>query len=111
MRASLLCAFACGAVAAAPPACVPICVNGICDGKDPAGAGGDLSLQPVEQWSRRIVLHISYPDAMGWASIDSGSPGDEVWRDRSFDAGQTTASELGHTRIPDGRSVRRTQLY
>jgi hypothetical protein len=50
---------------------------------------------------------------MGWASIDTGSPGDEAWLDRSFDGGRTWASgsKLGDTTIPAGHSGWRTLMY
>jgi predicted alpha-1,6-mannanase (GH76 family) len=52
-------------------------------------------------------------DDMGWAAIDDGSPGDEVWLDRSFDGGRTWSggSKLGDTTIPVGASGWRTLMY
>jgi predicted alpha-1,6-mannanase (GH76 family) len=49
---------------------------------------------------------------MAWAVIGSGSPGDEVWLDRSFDGGRTWASgsRLGDTTIPSGASGWRTLM-
>jgi hypothetical protein len=99
-------------VAAARPAAPTVCQNGVCDGgKDPSTAAGDIALEPVVRWSRRIVLHVSYPDGMGWADIDNGSPGDETWLDRSFDLGSSWDSKLGDTFIPGGSGGWRTQMY
>jgi predicted alpha-1,6-mannanase (GH76 family) len=82
-----------------------------CDEKDPGTAGRDVVLQQVEQWSRSIAFHVSYPDGMVWASIDNGSSGDEVWLDRSFDMGATWDGKLGDTKIPDGRTGWRSGMF
>ena len=52
----------------------------------------------------RIQLHFDDTDAMGWASIDNGAAGDEVWLDRSMDGGRTWSdgSKLGDTTMPVG---------
>jgi predicted alpha-1,6-mannanase (GH76 family) len=64
-------------------------------------------------FSRTIRLHFDDADAMGWASIENGTPGDEVWLDRSFDGGRTWASgsRLGNTAVPAGQRGWRTLLY
>lgn len=64
-------------------------------------------------YGRSVRLHLSDNDVMGWASIESGSAGDEVWIDRSFDGGRTWASgsRLGATVVPAGSSGWRTQMY
>ncbi len=50
---------------------------------------------------------------MGWVSLGNGSPGDEMWLDRSFDGGRTWASgsRLGQTSVPAGSQGRRTLMY
>ena len=50
---------------------------------------------------------------MGWASIENGNPGDEVWLDRSMDGGRTWSdgSRLGNTAIPTGQRGWRTLMY
>src|SRR5690606_1580768 len=52
-------------------------------------------------------------DAMGWASIANGGPGDEVWLDRSFDGGRTwhSGSRLGNTVVPAGQRGWRTTMF
>ncbi|WP_435844511.1 hypothetical protein [Streptomyces hygroscopicus] len=46
-------------------------------------------------FSRSIALRFADADAdaMGWASTDNGSPGDEVWLDRSCDGGRAWPSD------------------
>jgi len=85
-----------------------------CDTRDPALARGDRAAAQSSVWSRNITAHVSDPDNMGWASIDNGNPGDEVWLDRSFDGGQTwtpDGSKLGDTFIPTGDRGWRTLMY
>lgn len=87
--------------------------NRYCDGRDPALSPGDRQPVSTAVHSRRIVLHIDDADAMGWASIDNGSPGDEVWLDRSVDAGRSwpDGSKLGDSTIPAGHQGWRTQMF
>ncbi|MFJ4883792.1 glycoside hydrolase family 76 protein [Streptomyces sp. NPDC088731] len=84
-----------------------------CDARDPQYATGDRVPVSTTVHSRTIRLHLSDNDVMGWASIDDGAPGDEVWLDRSFDGGASWASgsKLGDTRTPSGRSGWRSQMY
>lgn len=100
------------ATSAASAANASIC-NRYCDGRDPALSPVDR--QPVNAtiYSRQIVLHFDDTDAMGWASIDNGSPSDEVWLDRSFDGGRTwsSGSKLGDTTIPSGYRGWRTLMF
>jgi hypothetical protein len=97
---------------AAPAANAPIC-NRYCDDRDPVLSPGDRSPVTATIFGRRISLHLDDADAMGWASIDNGSPTDEVWLDRSFDGGRTWASgsKLGDTTIPAGQHGWRTLMY
>ena len=93
-------------------AAAPIC-NTFCDGRDPALAPGDRLSVTATIFSRRISLHFDDADAMSWAVIDTGKSGDEVWLDRSFDGGRTSASgtRLGDTTIPAAAASRRTAMY
>ncbi|MFW6692298.1 glycoside hydrolase family 76 protein [Streptomyces sp. MAR4 CNX-425] len=118
-------ALAAGSLAAVPaptsvarqaPAAVPrpaeIC-NVYCDARDPARATADRTAVSTTLFSRTLALHVDDASAMGWATIDGGAPGDEVWLDRSFDGGRTWAggSRLGHTAVPAGQGGWRTGMY
>lgn len=96
--------------AAAPAATV---CNKYCDARDPALSTQDRRPVTATLFSRTFELHFNDADAMGWASVGNGSPGDEVWLDRSFDGGRTWASNsrLGATKIPTGQSGWRTLMY
>ena len=63
-------------------------------------------------YGRRFVLHVNDTDAMGWAAVTTGSAGDEVWLDRSFDGGRTwgSGSRLGLAGVPAGSSGTRTVM-
>ncbi|MFD8095126.1 glycoside hydrolase family 76 protein [Streptomyces malaysiensis] len=117
-----LAALATGALALLAPLLLPataqaapsatIC-NKYCDSRDPALAPQSRNPVTATLFSRSIALHFDDADAMGWASIDNGSPGDEVWLDRSFDGGRTwsSGSRLGNTAIPAGQRGWRTLMY
>lgn len=100
------------ASAAATSAAATVC-NKYCDARDPALAAGDRTPVTASIFSRSVVLHFDDADAMGWASVDNGGPGDEVWLDRSFDGGRTwsSGSRLGDTSVPTGRHGWRTLMY
>lgn len=112
-----LAALATGALALLAPQFLPataeaapsatIC-NTYCDARDPALAPQSRNPVTTTLFSRSIALHFDDADAMGWASIDNGSPGDEVWLDRSFDGGRSwsSGSRLGNTAIPSGQRGR-----
>src|SRR5262249_48787453 len=67
--------------------------------------------------ARSVVLHISEPLGMAWGSIENGSPGDEVWIDRSWDGlnpdqnPDTWDGRLGLSTIPPGRPGWRTWMF
>ncbi|NUR02688.1 MAG: glycosyl hydrolase [Streptomyces sp.] len=87
--------------------------NKYCDTRDPALSPGDRVPVTVSLSGRSIALHFDDTDAMGWASVDNGAGGDEVWLDRSFDGGATwsSGSKLGDTFTPGGWSGWRTLMY
>ncbi|MDT8913340.1 glycoside hydrolase family 76 protein [Amycolatopsis sp. PS_44_ISF1] len=87
--------------------------NKRCDAADPSLSPGDRTPLSVTLFSRAIALHFDDTDAMGWASIGTGNPGDEVWLDRSFDGGSSwsSGSRLGATAIPAGQRGWRTLMY
>ncbi|MDQ7905574.1 glycoside hydrolase family 76 protein [Phytohabitans sp. ZYX-F-186] len=102
-----------GQLAFAGPAAAATICNRYCDGRDPALSPTDRQPVSTTIYGRRIVLHFDDTDAMGWASIETGNPGDEVWLDRSFDGGRTWAagSRLGNTAIPAGQRGWRTLMF
>jgi len=87
--------------------------NKYCDGRDPALATGDRQPVTATIYGRAITIHYDDADAMGWASITTGSQTDEVWIDRSFDGGRTWAagSKLGDTTVPTGNTGWRTAMF
>ncbi|TCC36557.1 glycoside hydrolase family 76 protein [Kribbella speibonae] len=87
--------------------------NKYCDARDPALAPTDRAPVSATLFGRTITLHFDDDDAMDWASIENGSPGDEVWLDRSMDGGRTWSggSRLGNTAIPAGQGGWRTQMF
>lgn len=91
----------------------PVVCVAACDGADPASGTGDNRPVPDTTLNgRRIGVHID--DAgMAWATIDSGQTGDEVWLDRSWDAGVSWpgGSSLGRTSVPAGAVATRTRKY
>lgn len=97
---------------ASAAAAATVC-NKYCDARDPALSSQDRKPVTATLFSRTFVLHFDDADAMGWASIGNGSPGDEVWMDRSFDGGRTwsSGSRIGATTIPAGQSGWRTMMY
>ncbi len=100
------------AAPAGAAAAAEIC-NVYCDARDPALAARDRTAVSTTLFSRTLALHVDDDSAMGWATVDNGSPGDEVWLDRSFDGGRTWASgsRLGATSIPAGQRGWRTGMY
>ncbi|TDV47775.1 glycoside hydrolase family 76 protein [Actinophytocola oryzae] len=87
--------------------------NRYCDSRDPALAGSDREPVSSTLYGRRFSLHVNDNDAMGWAAVTGGSPGDEAWLDRSFDGGRTwgSGSRLGAVRIPAGSTGWRTAMF
>ncbi|WP_328526859.1 glycoside hydrolase family 76 protein [Kribbella sp. NBC_00359] len=87
--------------------------NKYCDARDPALSPGDRAPVSATLFGRTVSLHFDDADAMGWASIENGNPGDEVWLDRSMDGGRTwtDGSRLGNTAIPAGQRGWRTLMY
>jgi hypothetical protein len=99
-------------LAPAAHAAAAVC-NRHCDGRDPALATGDRQPVTATLHGRRFGLHFTDTDAMGWASVDGGQPGDQLWLDRSFDGGHGwgDGSRLGDARIPAGSTGWRTMMF
>jgi len=66
---------------------------------------------PVYIHSRRIVLRYNRTNRCGWGKITNGSPGDDVWVERSSNRGRTRHGKLGDERISYGRDVHTTAYY
>ena len=77
----------------------PSVCDAACDAAIP-GAGDAQPVAPTTLFGRTIRLHFD-GRAMAWASIEGSGPGDEIWLDRSWDAGATW---------PDGSSLGRTSV-
>lgn len=77
---------------------------------DPGKAKSDRVMGTSEVWGRKVILHISDGDNMGWASIENGDPGDEIWLDKSIDGGFNWQGRVGKTEIPKGGRSWRTQM-
>ncbi len=98
-------------IAAAMPTPQAVICNRYCDARDPGLSPGDRQPVSATVWGRRIVLHLNDTDAMGWASIETGNPGDRVWLDRSFDGGRGWEGLLGQTSVPAGQRGWRTPMF
>ncbi len=96
-----------------PAAAATSICNKYCDAHDPSTSPGDRVPVTSTLFGRTFKLHLDDSDAMGWASVEGGSAGDEVWMDRSFDGGKTWSdgSKLGDTTIPSGSTGWRTLMY
>ncbi|MCK2244624.1 MULTISPECIES: glycoside hydrolase family 76 protein [unclassified Crossiella] len=95
----------------ATAAAEPVCVTS-CDGLDPSRAQRETFPVPERRINgRRLVLHVSDPDGMAWASIDDGDTGDRVWLDRSWDGGQSWDGLLGLASIPATWTGTRTLMF
>lgn len=84
-----------------------------CDGTDPSQSSGDT--QPVPSttlFGRVIRLHVDR-DSMAWGSIEAGGQGDEIWLDRSWNAGASwpDGSSLGRTSTLAGAGGTRTEMF
>ncbi|GAA3434214.1 glycoside hydrolase family 76 protein [Kutzneria kofuensis] len=85
-----------------------------CDARDPALATQDRQgVTATAAGNRQLSLHLDDADDMGWGAITNSSTGDELWLDRSFDAGRSWASgsKLGDTKTPSGYPGWRTLMF
>ena len=86
--------------------------DAVCDGAYPATAAGDN--QPVPETTlanRHIALHIDNR-GLAWASLATGTAGDEVWLDRSWNEGASWpgGSSLGRISVAPGATATRTTM-
>lgn len=82
-----------------------------CDGRDPSEGINVREVVSAEIFGRVIRLYISDQDNMGFGEISNGDPTDEVWIDRSFNAGRDWDGKLGDAFIPPGTREVRTVMY
>ncbi|MFE5569550.1 MULTISPECIES: glycoside hydrolase family 76 protein [Amycolatopsis] len=83
----------------------------VCDGSTQTD-GDTQPVPPTTLFGRTIRLHVDR-NAMAWGTIESGARGDEIWLDRSWDAGVSWAggSSLGRTSVATGASTGRTASF
>jgi hypothetical protein len=78
------------------------------DGMDSSQAAEDRIHGTSTVWSRTIRLHLSLINEAGWASIENGAPGDDLWLERRTGSSIET---LGKTSVPAGWAGWRTLMY
>jgi hypothetical protein len=62
-------------------------------------------------FGRKIELRYHTNERCAWGRISNGSPGDEIWVDRSFDNGHTWQSKLGAAKINRGYTQKYTVMF
>ena len=77
---------------------------GWCDGTNPNSWNARFFTTPrsTTLYGRTIELRYSTEHRCAWGRIRNGSPGDDIWVDRSFDGGRTWQPQLGHREINTG---------
>src|SRR6187551_139396 len=98
---------------AVPAARAATVCNRYCDGRDSALSPGDRVATSSTLYGRPFKVHVNDADAMIWATVENGQPGDQVWLDRSFDGGRTWQgdSRIGDTTVPAGAGGARTTMF
>src|ERR1700753_1659021 len=76
-------------LAPTPAQAAAVVCNRYCDGRDPALAPSSRNPVSSTLYGRTFRVYVKDTDAMAWGAVENGSPGDEVWLDRSFDAGRS----------------------
>ncbi|MDT8911409.1 glycoside hydrolase family 76 protein [Amycolatopsis sp. PS_44_ISF1] len=89
----------------------PAVCDTACDGTAP-GTGDSQPVAPATLSGRTIRLHFD-GRGLGWAGIETGGAGDEVWLDRSWDAGSSwpDGSSLGRTSVASGAAGTHTTAF
>ena len=84
-----------------------------CDRTDAGQANGGTEPVPAATLSGRVIRLHTDKNAMAWAGIEAGAPGDEVWLDRSWDSGTTwpDGSSLGRVPVASGATATRTAMF
>ncbi|GEM_PF-6207023 len=86
---------------------------GWCDRYNPATFGPPRTVRTEELFGRKIELRYHSSSRCAWGRISNGSPGDEIWVDRSNNGGRTWEPKLGAAKIsgPIFPNKRYTQKY
>lgn len=81
-----------------------------CDGVSSSGSTGNYSPVPDTSLSGRDISLRVDSGGMAWASISGGAAGDEIWMDRSWDAGASwpDGSSKGRVSTPAGSTGTQT---
>ncbi|MBB4684498.1 glycoside hydrolase family 76 protein [Amycolatopsis jiangsuensis] len=89
----------------------PQVCDAACDGTAP-GTGDAQPVPATTIHGRDVSLHFD-GQGMAWAALGAGGAGDEVWLDRSWDAGASwpDGSSLGRTSVPDGATGTHTAAF
>jgi hypothetical protein len=82
-----------------------------CDRTDAGQADGDLQPVPATSLSGRVIRLHTDRNAMAWATIEAGGAGDEVWLDRSWDAGATWPDGSSLGRVTTTAASARTTMF
>ncbi|MGI5499740.1 glycoside hydrolase family 76 protein [Lentzea sp. CA-135723] len=91
----------------------PTVCDVLCDRTSPTQAVTPVQpVPPTTLYGRTIRLHTD-ANGMAFASIEASGAGDEVWLDRSWDAGTSWpgGSSLGRTATPAGATTTRTTMF
>ncbi|GLY38493.1 glycosyl hydrolase [Amycolatopsis sp. NBRC 101858] len=89
----------------------PDVCDAACDRTAP-GTGDSQPVAPTTLFGRTIRLHFD-GKGMAWAGIEAGGAGDEIWLDRSWDAGASwpDGSSLGRTSVAAGATGTHTAAF
>jgi hypothetical protein len=82
-----------------------------CDRTDAGQADGDTQPVPATTLSGRVIRLHTDRNAMAWATIEAGGSGDEVWLDRSWDAGATWPDGSSLGRVTAAGASARTTMF
>jgi glycosyl hydrolase family 76 len=82
-----------------------------CDRTDAGQADGDGQPVPATTLSGRVVRLHTDRAGMAWATTEAGAAGDEVWLDRSWDAGATWPDGSSLGRVTTTAASGRTTMF
>jgi peptidoglycan DL-endopeptidase RipA len=87
--------------------------RGSCDGQNPAtyNPSSVITARSTSLYGRGIELRYHRSSRCAWGRIRNGSPGDEIWTDRSSDGGRNWEPKLGAARINSGYTQKYTVMF